>query len=507
MQFRGAFPATAPTDVGLAVPVWRRPLALAVLAQIVLWGIIPLGFVTSLHQDTLEIIYWGRELALGYYKHPPLPTWLLDLVVHPGVAPIAAVLLVGIACVAITAAYVHATVRLFAPASSAALATLAYLVTRAATFQSLQVNHNSLLIPIWAALLFYALRYFEQRRLVDALWAGLAAALSVFVKYEILFLIEALVLLVAVTPAYRPVVRDWRSHLAVFVACVLVTPHVIWALEHRDETLRYALETRNIESALDLLDSLNHFVVGHLLVLVLPAILLGAARLAGWRFTVDPAHRRLAWLVGVGPSVFLGLMSLVTLQIIRDGWVDPLAPSFAIGLGLALRLEPPAGVPAEVARRGLALRAIALSSLQLVGFFLLLLVRAQFGLPVAAYDLDSRKMAADVETYWAARHAEPLRCIVASTHLVPTAPVLWLHKRVHVVDLGAAGWSRPDQIEHCVKSGAVLIMLDPAQADRIPQACLGSGEPLRVASPLSGGRAGWNVTLFDLPPGGCAAKG
>ena len=487
MQLRGAFPATAPTDVGVAVPVWRRPLALAIFAQIVLWGIVPLSFVTSLHQDTLEIIYWGRELALGYYKHPPLPTWLLDLVVHPTLAPIAAVLLVGVACVAVTAVYVHATVRLFAPSSAAALATLAYLVTRAATFQSLQVNHNSLLIPLWAALLFYALRYFEQRRLVDALSAGLAVALSVFVKYEILFLIEALVLLVAVTPAYRNIVRDWRTYVAVCFAGVMVTPHVVWALAHRDETLRYALETRNIESALDLLDSLNHFVVGHLLVLVAPLLLLGLARLAGWRFTIDPARRRLAWLVGAGPSVFLGLMSLVTLQIVRDGWVDPLAPSFAIGLGLALR-------------------TIALSALQLVGFFLLLLVRAQFGSPVAAYDLDSRKMAADVETYWAARHSEPLRCIVASTHLVPTAPALWLHKRVHVVDLGASGWSRPDQIEHCVQSGAVLIMLDPAQVERIPQACRASGQPLRVNAPLSGGRAGWNVTLFDLPPGGCSAQ-
>ena len=446
MQLRGAFPATAPTDVGVAVPVWRRPLALAIFAQIVLWGIVPLSFVTSLHQDTLEIIYWGRELALGYYKHPPLPTWLLDLVVHPTLAPIAAVLLVGVACVAVTAVYVHATVRLFAPSSAAALATLAYLVTRAATFQSLQVNHNSLLIPLWAALLFYALRYFEQRRLVDALSAGLAVALSVFVKYEILFLIEALVLLVAVTPAYRNIVRDWRTYVAVCFAGVMVTPHVVWALAHRDETLRYALETRNIESALDLLDSLNHFVVGHLLVLVAPLLLLGLARLAGWRFTIDPARRRLAWLVGAGPSVFLGLMSLVTLQIVRDGS------------------------------------------------------------PVAAYDLDSRKMAADVETYWAARQSEPLRCIVASTHLVPTAPALWLHKRVHVVDLGASGWSRPDQIEHCVQSGAVLIMLDPAQVERIPQACRASGQPLRVNAPLSGGRAGWNVTLFDLPPGGCSAQ-
>lgn len=151
--------------------------------------------------------------------------------------------------------------------------------------------------------------------------------------------------------------------------------------------------------------------------------------------------------------------------------------------------------------------SIALSALQLVGFFLLLFVRAQMGSPVAAYDLDGRKMAADVQAYWAARHAEPLRCIVASSHLVPTAPVLWLQKRSNVVDLGAPGWSRPDQIEHCVQTGAVLIMLDPAQVDRIPQACRNSAEPVRVNAPLSGGKSGWTVTLFDLPPGGCAAEG
>jgi 4-amino-4-deoxy-L-arabinose transferase-like glycosyltransferase len=484
--------------------VWWRPLVFLLTVQGFLWGLVPLAFISSLHQDTLEIIYWGRDLAFGYYKHPPLPTWLLDVLVRPDHAPIAAVLLVGAVSVAVTGAYIFRTVSLFAPPASAMLALVGFLATRCATYQSPQVNHNSLLLPLWAALIFHALRFFERRRPVDAILAGLVAGLAVLVKYEVLFLFESLVLTAVLVPAYRTCLRDRWLWLAAVLFTVLIAPHVAWMAEHRDQSIRYALDSRNIEGILDALDTLNHFVVGHAIVLIGPLLALGVAFLAGWRIRPAPRDLRFAMLIGLGPSAFLVIMDVLTLQIIRDGWIDPLAPSLAIGLGLAVRLEP-SGEEAAARLRLTGLAAI-LACLQLAGFFLFLLARAQFGAPVAAYDLDARTFAADVQTYWHARHAEPLHCMVVDNHLVPAAPTVWIGKRPHVVELGTPGWSRPEQMETCRQRGGVVVLQDATTIDRVPEACRASGQRLRVASPLSGRRAGWDVTLFDLPPGGCPPR-
>ena len=56
----------------------------AVLIQVAIWTVGPALIFGNLHSDTLEAAYWGRDLALGYAKHPPLATWLIDAVLRLG---------------------------------------------------------------------------------------------------------------------------------------------------------------------------------------------------------------------------------------------------------------------------------------------------------------------------------------------------------------------------------------------------------------------------------------
>ncbi|MEP3303821.1 MAG: glycosyltransferase family 39 protein, partial [Roseibium sp.] len=44
-----------------------------------LWALIPTLFFPNPPLDVVEGFAWGRELALGYTKHPPMQAWLLEL--------------------------------------------------------------------------------------------------------------------------------------------------------------------------------------------------------------------------------------------------------------------------------------------------------------------------------------------------------------------------------------------------------------------------------------------
>ena len=54
------------------------------LVSIVLWALLPGLTFGNLHTDTLEAAYWARSFALGYTKHPPLASWVIDAALWPG---------------------------------------------------------------------------------------------------------------------------------------------------------------------------------------------------------------------------------------------------------------------------------------------------------------------------------------------------------------------------------------------------------------------------------------
>ncbi|HUZ66766.1 MAG TPA: glycosyltransferase family 39 protein, partial [Beijerinckiaceae bacterium] len=457
------------------------------------WSLGPARFVTSLHPDTLQIIFWGRDWQLGYPKHPPLASWLLNALVHPGAAPIVTVLTLGGVCVAIAAAFIWAAARLYAPPATAAAAVLFYLASPPATFYAIQVNHNSLLIPFWAASLYFALRYFERRESKDALLLGLFAGLGAITKYEILFLLIALAALCAADAGYRPLLRRGASWLAGLIFLAVCAPHLVWLVHHASQSLDYALSTRPIKGAFGLLASLNNVLIGNLVLALGPGLGYFVLRAAGLRPRLTLARWRLCALVALGPSAALILASLAFHQVIRQGWTLPFAPSVALGAALCLDLDrsaPP--------RRWLPLVA-ALSVAQLALFFGLLVWRAQTGDPVAAYDLDSRGMAKKTELFWAAHSKAPLRCLIIDNSFISSAPILWLPDRPHVIQLDMPAWSGPRRLRSCLTQGGVAIS---RPADKPPpnlRLCPGE-QNLRVASPLGGKSAGFDLVLAYAPP-------
>ncbi len=64
----------------LADPARReRAVVVVLLAYIAAWTLYAVlaKWGQAVHYDMAELVGWSREPALGYYKHPPLPSWLV----------------------------------------------------------------------------------------------------------------------------------------------------------------------------------------------------------------------------------------------------------------------------------------------------------------------------------------------------------------------------------------------------------------------------------------------
>ena len=476
-----------------------HPLTFAIALQVFVWTLGPALIFGNLHADTLEAAYWGRDWALGYAKHPPMATWLMDLALRTGLQPIFALMLLSQLTVAVTAFFVWRIARFYASRETAALAVLLYVVSPAATVYAVQVNHNSLLAPFWAGTVYLGLLFLEERRWGQAVLLGLVAGLGVLTKYELLFVLVSLLILAAVTPRYRAAFAHPASYLAALVFLLVIAPHVWWLNANRWPSLSRAMGSEKIDSVNALNVSAVNLIVGLFTLLSVPsALLLGTMRQrATDLITSGPGHRLMASIIGFAPLVVLVLGAVATMQVLKPLWVLPLSSSVAVALAVLF--------PAGGAEEGLSVKRSAqiicgASVSVFAGFAIYLVVAGAIGKPLTAYAADTKKLAEATQALWAETRKTPLACVIVGDRKIGPSGVLWLKGRPDFVDFSSVGWQSPAQIGECRRSGAIAVIADGANIlDQFPAACRASVRRIDVPTAPGMGKVLFPVDLVYIP--------
>jgi 4-amino-4-deoxy-L-arabinose transferase-like glycosyltransferase len=251
-----------------------HPLLLAVLVQLAVWSIGPGLLFGNLHSDTLEAAYWGRDWALGYAKHPPVTTWLIDLVIRLPIPRIFGLMLLSQVTMAVAAYFLWRLARLYASRQTAALVVLLFLTSPSATIYAVQLNHNSMLAPFWAASAYFGMQYLEERRWSDAIGLAVAAGIGALTKYEILFLLVSLLAVAILVRRFRPAFFHPASYVCMAVFLLILAPHIWWLDTNRWPSLSRALGTEKVSSVAALNISAINGVVGLFTLLAMPVLLL-----------------------------------------------------------------------------------------------------------------------------------------------------------------------------------------------------------------------------------------
>jgi len=481
-----------------------HPLTFALAVQVVIWTVGPALIFGNLHADTLEASYWGRDLALGYAKHPPMATWLIDLALRTGLQPIFALMLLSQLTVVATAFFVWKIARLFASRQTAALAVLLYVVSPAATVYAVQLNHNSLLAPFWAGTAWVGLLYLEERRWIHAVLLGLLAGLGMLTKYEMIFVLVSLLVIGAVTPRYRKAFFHPASYLSALIFLLVIAPHVWWLDSNRWPSLSRALGTDKVTNMEALNLSAINLIVGLFTLLATPSALLLATikQRLGDEVTNGPGHRLMASVLGFAPLVVLVLGAAATMQVLKPLWVLPLSSTVAVALAVLF----PAGASGE----GLQVRRTAqiicgATSFVFAGFAIYLVVAGAIGKPLTAYSADTKTLAAATEALWAENRQSPLACVVVADRKIGPSGVLWLKGRPDFFDFSSAGWQTPEQMAACRRTGAIAVLWEGLTdlAD-FPAACRASARTIQTPAMPGMGRTTFPMKLVYIPPEGDA---
>ncbi|ADZ69219.1 glycosyltransferase family 39 protein [Polymorphum gilvum] len=305
----------------------RDMLALFCLSQIVLWTVLP-GLASSAPAlDVANLIVWGQEWQLGYYKHPPLPAWLLEIARLGLGGPIWGPLLLSQIFIALTYLFVFLLGRRLLGERDAVIGTALLAGVYYFSWPTPEFNHNVVQMPLWAAAFFvFSLIHDTPRRLFPWLALGLIAGIGLYAKYSVLVQFAVFGLWVLADPRLRPALRSPGPWLGAILAVVLALPHLLWLIESDFLPIAYARERSALESgspwrAFDfvLTQAADH----------LPMLLPLALGLLPWRraapAAVAPAGAlRFLAIATFGPALFTALVALTGNTGVKDMWGAPM---------------------------------------------------------------------------------------------------------------------------------------------------------------------------------------
>lgn len=196
--------------------------------------------------DVVEGFAWGRELALGYTKHPPMQAWLLEMTYRlTGGHHIGGYWLSAL-CAALAYLFIWQLARRLGLSPWQAFwAVVLTSVTFYFTLPMPEFNPNVLQIPVWAGMMLSFHRALEKGRLLDWIVLGALAAFGLYTKYFVLLLIGTIGL-------HTLIFADARRHflsagpwLCALVCAALLVPHILWLLETDFLTFHYAAARSN----------------------------------------------------------------------------------------------------------------------------------------------------------------------------------------------------------------------------------------------------------------------
>ncbi len=237
--------------------------------------------------DNIAQLLWQQSLEWGYYKHPPLPSWLLRLAVLPLGPHIGTSYLLAAAMNLVSMALLwRLLVRLRGPAF-AAVGLLAALCVSYYNARFLVYNHNTLLMLVGALCALASWRACSTGALRWWIVLGLLFGLGLLTKYQIALTMAS----VLAFWLWRGLWREARQRvgllLATLLALGLFVPHLQWLRTHDFGPIGYAMHS-SLAAQLgpwERIGTSANWLADQLLNRALPAWLM-LALLAAWQ-----AHR------------------------------------------------------------------------------------------------------------------------------------------------------------------------------------------------------------------------
>lgn len=198
--------------------------------------------------DAMEAICWGELLDFGTNKHPPLSGWIIASVFNIFGQNDHAIYFLGSACITIGLFFIYKLAKFFLSAPKAVCASIIMTACFYYTFTLFDDNFNcnTLSIALWPMIAYFYYKSVRQNKIKDWIIFGASVGLGTLAKYQVVFLILALVLHFLIFE--NKYLKRIGVYVAVCTGLAVIAPHVIWLFNHDFFSFAYMTAQAEIDS-------------------------------------------------------------------------------------------------------------------------------------------------------------------------------------------------------------------------------------------------------------------
>jgi len=298
-------------------------LTLLTLAPDLLYSILPL--------DSLEAVAWGSGFSLGNAKHPPLTGWIAGLTASATGHMDWPIYLLSQLCVAGGMICIYLLAREFFDREESVLAALTPEFVLYYNVTTPEFNVNMPMLLLWPAAALFFVRGYKRDLIRDWILLGVVAGLCFLCKYYSVLLFASFGVFLLISRERRRLFLSSGPWIAVGAFCVVILPHMMWALTGGLAMMEAYVEKRMTTTGnvswfrrhiLDVLTILGNVV----LVVLVPYIAFHLSKRQRPRIPSDPARRETLLFALTMIGVPLLILTVVGLsgKSIRAMWLDPL---------------------------------------------------------------------------------------------------------------------------------------------------------------------------------------
>ncbi len=230
----------APSDIDRK---WNGRLLMVVAIFATLWMAATWLTTFTPPADTIEQMSWSRSLQWGYFKHPPLTTWLYwaaQQLIGPGIWPgYLLATLVNLGSMMI----LWQLIRQFRGATFAYVCVLAVLCITYYNGRLTLYNHNTLLTLLSTASAALCWKAMASRQWHWWAALGLIMGMGALTKYEFAITVMSVIVFWLSQRGWRDAANRAGLLVSILICLLMFVPHLYWLQSHDFGPIAYALRS------------------------------------------------------------------------------------------------------------------------------------------------------------------------------------------------------------------------------------------------------------------------
>lgn len=214
-----------------------------IVAFIVLFSIIPIFTRNVIPHDMIENLYWGKELQMGYAKHPPLFAWISFFFYKICFSiPESLYILTQLNLLLGLFFIFQISKLIFSEQMKNYAAIFIFMASICAVFGNEKFNASTILMSLLPAMFFFFMRMMKFRKTTDAVMLGIVSALAFIGKYFALLYIGCIGIFILFDKGSRCILKTSLPYIASIVFLLCISWHLYWIYDSNFVSIQYALE-------------------------------------------------------------------------------------------------------------------------------------------------------------------------------------------------------------------------------------------------------------------------